>query len=151
VCHTRVLEESNQNDLPLRFSDPCIFLSGWHVSVLFKQLISCLRTAHKDTRFIPSSHLQHEVCFLHWSFKESSSSDLHLVLHQNLWHKFTYACCTDKSSFRMLWTDPYEMSIYLLLFNHHIPIWCHDYINFGHTFIIPWCCWPAVTASLILW
>ena len=54
VCHTRVLEESKHNDLPLRFSDPCIFLSGWHVSVAFKQLTSCLRTAHKDTRFILS-------------------------------------------------------------------------------------------------
>jgi hypothetical protein len=25
VCHTRVLEESNHNDLPLRFSDPHTF------------------------------------------------------------------------------------------------------------------------------
>jgi hypothetical protein len=107
VCHTRVLEESNHNDLPLRFSDPHTFFFFWHVSVPLKELITCHRTAHKDTRFIPSNHLQQEVCFLHWSFKESSGNDLNLVLHQNLWHKFTYACCTGKSSFRMLWTDPH--------------------------------------------
>ena len=100
MCHTRDLEASNQQDLPLRFCGPWIFLSGWHVGVPFLELIFCLRTAHKDTKFIPSNHLQQEACFLHWSFKELSSKNLYRVLHQNVWHKFTYARNTDKSFFQ---------------------------------------------------
>jgi len=37
----------------------------------------------------------------------------------------------------------------LLTFYHRIPILCHNYVNYGHIFIIPWCCLPATALPVI--